>query len=50
MTEKETQKDKLLKELSESAKMHEEKLAATRLLVQEDSLTVSSAIKAMLGK
>jgi hypothetical protein len=50
MTEKETQKDKLFKELAESAVTHEEKLAAARLLVQEDSLTVSSAIKAMLGK
>jgi len=50
MTEKETQKDTPLKELAERADTHEEKLAAARLLVQEDSLTVSSAIKAMLGK
>lgn len=50
MTEKETQKDTLLKELAESADTHEEKLAAARLLVQEDSLPIISAIKAMLGK
>ena len=48
--EKDTQKEKLLRELIESPKSQEDKLTAARVVTNQDSQKAANAIKSLLNK
>ena len=49
-TEKEIEKQKLLKELIESSKLQEHGITAARLVTDQDSQKVANAIKCFMNK
>jgi len=48
--EKDTQKEKLLRELIESSKSQADKLTATRAVTNQDSQKAANAIKSLMNK
>ena len=48
--EKDTQNEKLLRELIESSKSQEDKLMAARLVSNQDSQKAANAIKSLMNK
>ena len=48
--EKDTQKEKLLRELIESSKSKEDKLTAARVVTNQDSQKAANAIKGLMNK
>ena len=48
--EKDTQKEKLLRELIESSKSQEDKLTAARVVTNQDSQKAANAIKSLMNK
>ena len=49
-TEKDVEKQKLLKELIESSKSQEDKLTAARAMTNQDSQKAANAIKSLMKK
>jgi len=48
--EKDTQKEKLLRELIESSKSQADKLTAARVVTNQDSQKAANAIKSLMNK
>ena len=48
--EKEVEKEKLLKQLIERSKSHEDKLTTARVMTNQDSLKAANAIKCLMRK